>query len=281
MGRSHDLATGVAYQDQTETDARYHTKTASDAAYAAKSGDTFTGAVTVNSGNLSVNSTSEAAHRYLYLNTGATNDGHIIFQRSGAPKFQISSDASNNLFTWNYTKNGTSHRINADGSIIKPHQPHFVLQGNYNAWTYINQTSQWLPLTGSAGVGTSTNNEIAMAWTSGRSGGSEPAGNGINKSNGIYTAPVTGTYMFTFQSYILKGAAGGGYIHINSYINGSDQMDYTIYGYNSSGGAYVTPEITKIIRMAANDTFAFRLYTNVTDYRIFPHYTCLCGYLLG
>ena len=281
MGKSHDLATGVSYQDLTETDARYHTKTASDAAFAAKSGDTFTGAVNVNGGNLTLNSTSEAAGRYLFLNTGATNDGHILFQRAGAPKFQISSDTSNNLFTWNYAKNAASHTINTDGSVITPHQPQFVLQGSYNAWTFINQSSQWLPLTGSTGVATSTNNELAMNWTSSRAGGYNPSGNGINANTGIYTAPVNGTYMFTFQSYILKGAGGGGYIHINSYINGSDQQDYTIYGYNLAAGAYTTPEITKVIRMSANDTFAFRLYTNVTDYRIYPHYTCLTGYLLG
>ena len=281
MGKSHDLATGVAYQDQTETDARYHTKTASDAAYAAKSGDTFTGDVNLNGGNFYLADDDAAAHRYMFLNTGASQDGHIVLRRALANKYQVTAKPDNSYSIYGYPAGGEVYNINSSGFIKKPKQPHFVLQGNYNGWTYINQTSQWLPLTGSAGVGTSTNNELAMAWTSGRSGGSESAGNGMNKSNGIYTAPITGTYMFTFQSYILKGAAGGGYIHINSYINGSDQMDYTIYGYNANGGVYVTPEITKVIRMAANDTFAFRLYTNVSDYRIYPYYTCLCGYLLG
>ena len=50
MGKSHDLATGVSYQDQTETDARYHTKTASDAAFVAKAGDTMTGDLNIQSG---------------------------------------------------------------------------------------------------------------------------------------------------------------------------------------------------------------------------------------
>ena len=120
-----------------------------------------------------------------------------------------------------------------------------------------------------------------MNWTSSREGGYNPSGNGINANTGVYTAPVTGTYMFTFQSYILKGSAGTGYIHINSYISGTNQLDYTIYGYNGNASSYATPEITKVVRMSANDTFGFRLYTNVTDWKIYPHYTIYTGYLLG
>ena len=258
----------------------YQTQAASDARYVNASGDTM-GALNVNGGNLTVNSTSEAAHRYLYLNTGATNDGHIVFQRGGTTKFQISADANGHLFTWNYAKNGTSFRVNTDGSVITPHQPNFIFQGSYNGWTTINQSGQWLPFTGSTGVATSTNYEIPMNWTSSRTGGYNLSGNGINANTGVYTAPVNGTYMFTFQTYMLKGAAGSGYLHINSFINGSNQDDYTIYGYGLSAGVYVQPEITKVIRMSANDTFGFRLYTNVNDYKIYPHYTCLTGYLLG
>ena len=172
-------------------------------------------------------------------------------------------------------------RIDNPGRVTTPNQPNFIFQGSYNNWTTINQSGQWLPFTGSTGVATSTNYEIAMNWTSSRTGGYNPSGNGINANTGVYTAPVTGTYMFTFQTYMLKGAAGSGYVHINSFINGSNQDDYTIYGYGLSAGVYVQPEITKVIRMSANDTFGFRLYTNVSDYKIYPHYTCLTGYLLG
>ena len=171
--------------------------------------------------------------------------------------------------------------INHDGHVTKSNQPQFIFQGSYNGWTTINQSGHWLTLTGNTGVATSTNYEIAMNWTSSRSGGYNPSGNGINATT-VYTAPVTGTYMFALQAYVLKQDSGTEYYHINSFINGTNQMDYTIYGYNMGSTTYSTPEITKVIRLSANDTFAFRLYTNQSaSFKILPHYTCLAGYLLS
>ena len=39
-----------------------------------------------------------------------------------------------------------------------------------------------------------------MNWTSSRDGGYNPSGNGINATTGVYTAPVTGTYLFFFSN---------------------------------------------------------------------------------
>ena len=88
--------------------------------------------------------------------------------------------------------------------------------------------------------------------------------------------------IFYFQSYMLKTSSSTEYIHINSYINGNDKQDFTIYFYNTGSTTYATPEITKIVRLAANDTFGFRLYSNQTNvFKIYPNYTCFAGYLLG
>ena len=253
MGKSKDLATG-------------------ETRFVNTAGDTMTGALTVG-GNLTVNTDADTS---IEFKDGGTNAAFIT--AATGDELYI---GANNEYAIRIKNDGTKDVTFDNGSRVTMNQPQFVLQGSYNGWTTINQASQWLPLTGSTAVATSTNNELAMNWTSSRAGGYNPSGNGINANTGNYTAPVNGTYMFTFQSYILKGAGGGGYIHINSYINGSDQQDYTIYGFNLAAGSYTTPEITKVIRMSANDTFAFRLYSNVTDYRIYPHYTCLTGYLLG
>jgi len=254
---------------------------ASGAKFVDTAGDTMTGSLNVNGGNIYLAEDDAAAHRYMFLNTGASQDGHIILKRALSNKHQLTSKADGSFNIYGYTASGDVFNIDSSGRVIKPKQPAFVFQGQYNGWTTISQSGQWLPFTGSTGVSSSTNNELAMNWISSMAGGYNPSGNGINASNGIYTAPVNGTYMFTFQTYMLKNTSGGGYIHINSYINGSNVYDYTIYGYNSNANAYISPEITKVIRMSANDTFAFRLYTNVTDYQIYPEYTCLTGYLLG
>tara|TARA_B100000035_G_C20670328_1_gene409348 strand:- start:11 stop:595 length:585 start_codon:yes stop_codon:yes gene_type:complete len=188
------------------------------------------------------------------------------------------------IFYMAYDDVAGAHRIkvSSSGAVSLNSQPQFIFQGSYNNWTTINQSGQWLPFTGNTAVNTSTNYELAMNWTSSRSGGYNPSGNGINATTGVYTAPITGTYLFYFQSYVLKQDNATEYYHINSFINGSSQDDYTIYGYNEGSTTYSTPEITKIVRLSANDTFAFRLYTNqAATFKIYPHYTCLAGYLLG
>jgi len=280
MGRSKDLATGSITTDFTVDTDTLKVDSSNDRVLI---NTTTAGRAAEGADQLTIEAADDG-HSGLTIRSGSSSYGSINFSDSagGAGEYQASIFMLHGTDTLTLATAGSDRvKIDSSGRVTMPSQPQFVLQGSYNAWTFINQASQWLPLTGSTAVATSTNNELAMNWTSSRAGGYNPSGNGINANTGIYTAPVNGTYMFTFQSYILKGAGGGGYIHINSYINGSDQQDYTIYGYNLAAGAYTTPEITKVIRMSANDTFAFRLYSNVTDYRIYPHYTCLTGYLLG
>jgi len=255
MGRSHDLATGVSYQDQTETDARYHTKTASDAAFAAKSGDTFTGAVNVNGGNLTLNSTNDAAHRYLYLNASATNDGHILFQRAGSPRFQISSDTSHNLFTWNYARNGTSHRINTDGSVITPHQPGFSVAGAFGWRDYGSSLTE------------------VVNWYSTQTGFYNTGM--FNNSTGRATAPQAGKYLFNVNMYV---NGNGDTQHAGRlYINGSSFGDsYMLYQNSDSGYPDNTLSASFLISLSANDYVSWW-----STYDVYGYHSSFSGHFLG
>ena len=270
MGKSKDLATGAAYQDQTESDTRYVNAT----------GDNM-----INDGEvLKLSRTSGQSENLIFSTQAASGISGTTYVG------QVESAGNNALevFTTGAipvhigTNNAVRMTVDGSGRVTLPSQPQFIFQGSYNNWTTINQSGQWLPFTGSSAVATSTNNELAMNWTSSRSGGYNPSGNGINATTGVYTAPVTGTYLFYLQSYVIKQDSGGEYYHINSFINGGNKDDYTIFGYNDGSNTYSTPEITKVVRLSANDTFAFRLYTNQSaSFKIYPHYTCFAGYLLG
>ena len=240
MGKSKDLASG------------------NSAAYVETAGDTMSGSLNVNGGNLSVNSTSEAAHRYLYLNTGATNDGHILFQRAGSPKFQISSDTSNNLFTWNYAKNGTSHRINTDGSVIAPHQPSFMIKGSSG-----NKT-----LASGAAVASGMYNPTVL----------HNVGNHLNTSNAVFTAPVDGRYYMEWLAYT-QTTGGLKNEYVATYLNFSNLGP--VYGFHECGPD-VCAQISGIFNMSANDTVQPYTYghANRTQTYIGQH-SYFSGHLLG
>ena len=192
--------------------------------------------MTVNGGNLSVNSTSEAAHRYLFLNTGATNDGHILFQRAGSPKYQISSDTSNNLFTWNYTKNGTSFRINADGSIIMPHQPFVRLEltSHLSANTSVSSP-------GNQVTGFTVRENVGSHW---------------NSSNNNFTCLVAGVYQVSvfFIKYPAAGAA-----HVDLHKNGSFVNAIRWRGHEN-GSSYHQVGGTASVTCAANDVLDWHYF---------------------
>jgi len=212
---------------------------------------TTVGAVNVGAGNLSVNPTSEAAHRYLNLNTGASNDGHILFQRGGTNKFQISADTADNLFTWSYGKNGTVFRINADGSVITPYQPAFLAQGSHS---YVNR-GFGVPVDYSS----ATYNE----------------GNHYSTSTYRFTAPHAGLYHFAAGAIAHASSTGSGGIIIA--LNGGSMSR----SYQETGSRSRNCSVT--LKLAANDLVDVRLEGGGSGdyYYLGGGYGYFSGYLVG
>jgi len=212
---------------------------------------TTVGTVNVGGGNLSVNPTSEAAHRYLFLNAGATNDGHILFQRAGAPKFQISADTNGHLFTWNYAKNGTSFRVNTDGSVITPHQPAFLAYGSNS---YVNR-----------GFGTPVDYSSATY----------NEGNHYSTSTYRFTAPHAGLYHFAAGAIAHQSSTGSGGIMICH--NGGN----TARSYQETGSRSRNCSVT--LKLAANDLVDVRIEGGggADYYYLGGGYGYFSGYLVG
>ena len=167
MGKSKDLATGAAYQDQTESDTRY-VNTA---------GDTMTGGLTVDAGN----------GNQLLLDNDGERFTQVSFKNNGSQYAAVWYDNSINVLV-NHAASGKGYVVQTGGStdrlvidssgrVTMPNQPAFY------AYTTNDGQSSGTYLTSSS---SSTN------W-------SESFDNGGNFSDGVFTAPVAGKYYFSIM----------------------------------------------------------------------------------
>ena len=229
MGKSKDLATG-------------------ETRFVNTAGDTMTGTLNVNGGNFYLAEDNAAAHRYMFLNTAASNDGHIVLQRALANKYQITAKTDNSYSIYSYPASGEVFNINSSGHVTTSKQPSF---GAYNA-------------TGNNGA------DITFANTFFN------IGNHFVASTGIFTAPISGRYLFTWNA--LHGQSPTSYARVLFKINGSTS---TLYGdslTSDGNGIYVKTSIDGIFNLSANDTV--RLYNEGnTIYGV--QYNMFSGCLLG
>jgi len=123
MGKSKDLATGAAYQDQTESDTRY-VNTA---------GDTMTGALNINAENTKI---SHSTNHLILHDTSETDTGSnwwYMYRTAGDGKLRF--------------YRGGSDRLTLDGSgrVTTPNQPSFYAYttSDYTATGNLTGGNKW------------------------------------------------------------------------------------------------------------------------------------------
>ena len=245
MGKSKDLASGAAYQDQTESDTRYVNTT----------GDTMSGKLTVQNdqditGTLTHNP-SGSGNKYLALNTASSGDGHIVLQRALANKYQITAKTDNSYSIYGYPASGEVFNINSSGHVTTPNQPFF---------------QAFSPATSTA-----AGSDIVYGGTY------HNIGSHYSTSTGIFTAPVAGRYLFTASC--LFNYASGGYHRLNFRFNGSVSNSYAETLENQAGTNYSTATTSAIFNMSANDTMKMSNGSSVSTYG--SSYGHFSGILLG
>ena len=145
------------------------------------------------SGNLMLDPNS-AGNKYLRLGTSSAGDGHILLDRAGSHKWQITSGTTNALQFYNYTAAAESMRISAQGYVTTPSHPNAC-------WRSQN----------------STNGNYRLP----KSHQHLNTGNNLS-STGRYTCPVAGTYHFSASGFTNYNNSYG-YLHLK--LNGNSVHD--------------------------------------------------------
>ena len=204
-----------------------------------------------------------AAHRYMYLNTGASQDGHIVLQRALANKYQITAKTDNSYSIYGYPASGEVFNINSSGHVTLPYQPCFLARGNTGGW-----------------VSVSSGNEQNVAF------GNVvfDVGSNFSTSNNRYTAPVAGKYLFHFHCYMRLSSQDDdtNYATTRFYKNGSVYENYhNILGYQNSGDSDQIGPLTAIIDLAATDYVTAGLKANNGDADFYQPNCNFTGFLIG
>ena len=156
--------------------------------------------------------------------------------------------------------------------------PFGVLHGT-TGWQYNNNGNGHYLLgntNSSSGGGNGSDRQLNLGWTT--SGGNGATNNNFVPSNGIWTAPIAGYYVFGLKLYGLMN--GSDYIQIKPCLNGV-HLSETIYGYQQGNGMYMEG-INETVRyyMNANDTFSWNAYGVSNAWRIYGAHCETSGYLV-
>ena len=231
MGKSKDLATGAAYQDQTESDTRYVNA----------SGDTITGQLTVDtatSANLTVDS---GIYGGIQFKITGTDSGYITSYSdgAGAESMYIGGADTVNLHTGtNHALTGGTTRLKIDGSgrVTTPYQPSF---GAYQATANYTIGSGWNKLVSDG-----------TRWNE---------GSHYSTSNSRFTAPIAGVYHFTANAN--RYSVSADYLFgLAFYVNNS--LHTVGNRFYSRGTSDLIVSMAHTIKLGVNDYIEVYSYSN-------------------
>ncbi len=190
----------------------------------------------------------------------AAADGLLQFTHGSAStvKGEIRYDASESMFELGHGDNQGHVRINNSGYVTTPNQPSFC--------AYDIQTSS-----GDIIYGSTWHNE----------------GNHFNTTTGVFTAPITGVYHFSFSALMGNPVNTSHYSRLLWKINGSNNTRYgdTLDDRNKSAvtasgnSEYWTNHLSLTFKLSANDTIT--VYNGGSQKVYGAQYGHFCGHLVG
>jgi hypothetical protein len=177
--------------------------------------------------------------------------------RNYGVNIQAGSNSTDHGFRVRNGANDATHfQVRGDGYVTKPNQPGFFVSGSFTL--------------------TSWNGVYYPLWSD--SGNPPIYDIGDNYSDGVFTAPVDGRYLFSAHFLTDNGA---GYLLWSFYKNTSKYMSGWHQVYDTNAVANETSSTgTLIIQLSANDTVTIGINASHDDVYT-PSYNYFTGYLLG
>ena len=283
-GSAVTLTSGAAAGDEIEVVA-YNTfsvgdaitQTAADTRYVNTTGDTVTGALTVDTSTTTNLTVDSANYGGIQFKAAGTDTGYITSYTNGSGTESMYMGGADNVFIHTGTNHGLTNGttrlgIDSSGRVTMPNQPAFKA---YLSSTHSN-------VTGNAPV-----HSTGYLWTSVFNIGSHFNG------SGTFTAPVAGRYLFAGHWALNSTTMGDASYHTFP-VNG-----VTSSGYASSGLSMFDPRSmewdqnrvnfggTSILSLSANDTvtmYGGNLDTSASVDIVGGnvwHTTMFSGYLIG
>ena len=184
-----------------------------------------------------------------------TNGSASLRLKNDATDWDVNCQTIDTFAIYNHTTGGSRLSITPAGIVTKPNQPSF------NAQRTSNQGIQ---------------GGTTLIFNQAR----HNAGNHYNTSTGVFTAPVTGDYLFTFKS-LFYAFATTEYLDLYITVNGTTRNRYEQTG---NSGQHTQIDYTEVVRLNANDglyLYANNRNSSATHYSMYGNENHFSGYLLG